>query len=76
MKLSVSVSADDVAVLDQYVREAGLSSRSAGVQRAIAYLRHPHLDDDYAAAWDDWESSPEAAAWETTTGDGLTSATR
>jgi hypothetical protein len=53
------------------LRQSGLPSRSAAVQRAIRLLRHEHLDQDYAAAWQEWESSPEQAGWETTVGDGL-----
>ena len=47
VKLSVSLSDDDVAVLDAYVEKAGLPSRSAGLQRAIRMLRYPTLEDDY-----------------------------
>lgn len=76
MKLSVSMSQDDVAVLDEYARTAGLSSRSAALQRAIALLRHANLPDNYATAWDEWETSGERAAWEGTVGDGLADAAR
>lgn len=71
MKLSVSVSAEDVVLLDQYARVAGLPSRSAAVQHAIRLLRHLDLEQDYAAAWADWELAGERAAWEGTVGDGL-----
>lgn len=71
MKLSVSLSEEDIAVLDEYVRTFGLRSRSAAVQHAIRLLRHPDLEQDYAAAWAEWESSGEQAAWESVTGDGL-----
>ena len=76
MKLSVSLPEDDIAVLDQYARSVGLPSRSAAVQRAIRLLKHPGLEDDYAAAWDEWAASGEQADWETTAGDGLTRETR
>ena len=46
MKLSVSLSAEDVAVLDAYVERTGLPSRSAAVQRAVRMLRFPTLEDD------------------------------
>ena len=72
MKLSVSLSSEDVAVLDEYARTAGLRSRSAALQQAIRLLRLPDLEQDYAAAWDDWESSGEQAVWERTAPDGLT----
>lgn len=74
MKLSVSLSEDDVAVLDEYMRANGLPSRSAAVQRAIRLLRHTDLEQDYAAAWQEWESSGERGAWERVTGDGLADA--
>jgi Arc/MetJ-type ribon-helix-helix transcriptional regulator len=76
MKLSVSLSEDDVALLDEYVRSSGLRSRSAVLQYAVGLLRHADLEQDYAAAWEDWESSGERAAWEGTVGDGLTDAAR
>lgn len=41
MKLSVSLSDEDVAVLDRYADAAGLSSRSAAIQRAIRMLGDP-----------------------------------
>ncbi len=75
MKLSVSVSEDDVAVLDQYAEDAGLASRSAAVQHAIRLLRQANLDDQYAAAWDEWEESGDRAVWESAAGDGLLNAT-
>ena len=76
MKLSISLPDEDVAALDEYARATGLRSRSAAVQQAIRLLQHPDLEQDYAAAWDDWESSGERAAWETTTADGLADAAR
>lgn len=76
MKVSISLPDEDVAALDEYARASGLRSRSAAVQRAIRLLRHPDLEQDYAAAWDEWESSGERAAWETTTADGLADAAR
>lgn len=76
MKLSVSVSAQDVAVLDSYVRTSGLSSRSAAVQHAIQLLQHADLENDYAAAWEEWDSSGNRASWDSTLGDGLVDASR
>lgn len=74
MKLSVSLSDDDVAVLDDYVRRSGLPSRSAGIQKAVQMLRFPHLEDDYADAWVEW--SGEERVWESTAVDGLDDAAR
>jgi Arc/MetJ-type ribon-helix-helix transcriptional regulator len=73
MKLSVSLSDDDVAFLDSYARDASLGSRSAAMQRAVRLLRSSQLADEYAAAWDEWVESGEAEAWDVTLGDGLTS---
>ena len=75
MKLSVSLSDEDVAVLDAYVEQAGLPSRSAGVQRAVRMLRHPALEDDYDRAWTEWATAGQDE-WETTVGDGLGDAAR
>ena len=76
MKLSISLSEEDVAALDRYVLAAGIRSRSAAIQRAIRLLGQADLDDAYAAAWDEWESSGDAAAWEESTADGLADAPR
>jgi hypothetical protein len=71
MKLSVSLSDDDVAVLDAYVKRIGLPSRSAGLQRAVQMLRYPTLEEDYADAWSQWSTDEAAEAWEGTVGDGM-----
>ncbi len=76
MKLSISLPDKDVATLDEYARASGLGSRSAAVQHAIRLLQHPDLEEDYATAWDEWDSSGERATWEATTADGLTDAAR
>lgn len=76
MKLSVSLSDEDVAALDAYVKRAGLPSRSAGVQRAVQMLRHPDLEDDYAEAWAQWSAGGDSAVWDSTAGDGMTDASR
>jgi Arc/MetJ-type ribon-helix-helix transcriptional regulator len=76
MKLSVSLKDEDVAALDEYARAAGLKSRSAAVQHAIRMLRHPDLEENYAAAWDEWQSPGEQSAWDSTAADGLADAAR
>jgi len=76
MKLSVSVSPEDVALLDDYAVATGLRSRSAALQHAIRLLRHAGLEHDYAAAWAEWDSSGDRASWEATVGDGLTDGSR
>ena len=70
MKLSISLSEADVAALDEHVREANLPSRSAAVQRAIRALTHQQLEQDYAAAWAEWEESGELEAWQGASADG------
>jgi Arc/MetJ-type ribon-helix-helix transcriptional regulator len=76
VKLSVSLSDEDVEVLDRYVQRVGLPSRSAGVQRAIRMLRYPALEDDYEEAWAEWTSAGDENAWEKAAGDGLGDAAR
>lgn len=71
MKLSISLSDEDVAVIDEHVDKAGLRSRSAAVQHAIQLLRRADLEQAYAEAWDEWDSSGERAAWEDVDGDGV-----
>lgn len=57
MKLGVSLSGEDVAVLDAYVEKAGLPSPSASLQRGVQMLPYPALEDDYAQAWSEWSSA-------------------
>lgn len=76
MKLSISLSEEEVAALDKYAHAAGLTSRSAAIQQAIRLLGDPELEDAYAEAWDEWETAGDAAAWESTAGDGLADAAR
>jgi len=71
MKLSVSLGEDDVRFLDEYATAHGAASRSAVVQRAVALLRANELSDAYVQAWDEWSDSGDAAAWESTAGDGV-----
>jgi Arc/MetJ-type ribon-helix-helix transcriptional regulator len=76
VKLSVSLSEDDVALLDEYARASGLKGRSAVIQHALRLLRQADLEQDYAAAWEEWEASGEQAAWEATAADGVADAPR
>ncbi|MEZ0493424.1 ribbon-helix-helix domain-containing protein [Kineococcus sp. TBRC 1896] len=71
MKLSISLSEADVAALDEHVRAAGLPSRSAAVQRAVRALTHQQLEQDYAAAWKEWDDSGDREVWEGAGSDGL-----
>jgi Arc/MetJ-type ribon-helix-helix transcriptional regulator len=76
VKVSISLSDDEVALIDEFARSTGLPSRSAAVQHAVRLLRSAYLEDDYAAAWDEWAASGEHSAWDTTAGDGLIDAAR
>jgi Arc/MetJ-type ribon-helix-helix transcriptional regulator len=76
VKLSVSLSEEDVRVLDAYVKQTGLPSRSAAVQRAIRMLRYPALENDYGNAWAEWSTAGEEELWEKVTDDGLGDAAR
>ena len=76
MKLSVSLPEEDVAILDEFARTAGLPSRSAALHDAVRMLRLPELEHDYEAAWQEWETSGDQAAWDVTAADGTADATR
>ncbi len=71
MKLSVSLSDQDVEFLDGYAASHGVPSRSAAVQRAIALLRAQTLADSYEQAWAEWQVGEDASLWEAVTTDGL-----
>jgi len=45
--------------------------RSQAIQRAITHLRGSQLEAAYLEAIEEWEASPDAAAWDKTSGDGL-----
>lgn len=76
MKLSVSLPTEDLATLDEYARARGLKSRSAALHDAVRLLRHLEIEQDYAAAWEEWEASGEEALWASAAGDGRTDAAR
>jgi antitoxin MazE9 len=71
MKVSVSLPDEDVAFLDSYAQTQGIQSRSAAVHRAVGLLRATQLGEAYEEAWDSWESSDDAGAWESAAADGL-----
>lgn len=76
MKLSVSLPVDDVAVLDDFAKAAGLPSRSAALQYAVRLLRHPDLEQQYAAAGEEWQDSADDTAWDAANADGIDDASR
>jgi Arc/MetJ-type ribon-helix-helix transcriptional regulator len=76
VKLSVSLTDEDVALMDEYLGRSGLTSRSAVIRRALQLLRQPDLESDYAAAWEGWAASGEQEVWESTTADGVADAPR
>jgi hypothetical protein len=71
VKISVSLPAEDVELLDEHARRAGLPSRSAALHQAVLLLRQVELEVDYVSAWDEWVSSGDQASWENVTADGL-----
>lgn len=76
MKLSVSLPPEDVAEMDRFAQSSGLGSRSAVLRHAIGLLRLRDLEANYAAAWDEWETTGGQAAWDGTAADGLADAAR
>jgi Arc/MetJ-type ribon-helix-helix transcriptional regulator len=76
MKVSISLPDDDVTFVDEYAQRNGSPSRSSVVHRAIALLREAELEQEYAAAFAEWEGSEDAEFWARTTGDGITDAAR
>ncbi len=73
MKLSVSLTGEDVEYLDAYAKQQGLDSRSAALQRAVRLLRASELPASYESAWGEWDAAGDAEAWNAAAGDGLAS---
>ncbi len=71
MKLSVSLSDEDVEFLDSYAESNGISTRSAAIHRAIRLLRATSLGPAYEAAWLEWEVAGDSETWEFALSDGL-----
>jgi Arc/MetJ-type ribon-helix-helix transcriptional regulator len=71
MKISISLSDEDVRFLDECAKSLGESSRSAVIQRAIRLLRATELGPAYAEAWEEWQRSGDADAWESAVGDAI-----
>jgi Arc/MetJ-type ribon-helix-helix transcriptional regulator len=71
MKVSVSLPDEDVEFLDSYSRAQGIGSRSAVLHKAVGLLRATQLGEAYEEAWQSWEGSEDALAWESADADGL-----
>lgn len=71
MKLSVSLSDEDVAYLDTYAQVRGLDSRSAALRRAVRLLRASELGAAYEDAWAEWTDGKDAELWDAASSDGL-----
>ena len=70
MKVSISLSEEELAFVDEYARRTS-APRSSVVQRAIRLLRAAELGSSYAEAWEEWASGGEAEAWESVVADGV-----
>jgi putative addiction module CopG family antidote len=71
MKISISLSDEDVQFIDTQAGRGEFSSRSAVIRAAIHVLRDRQHTDSYAAAWDEWDSSGDDVAWDSAVVDGL-----
>lgn len=69
MKVSVSLSQDDVSFLDKLAEEGAYPSRSAALAAGVRLLRHRDLAAQYAEAISEWEASGEAETWDAVTAD-------
>jgi len=70
MKISVSLPQEDVAFVDEFAAQTAAHSRSAVIHAAIELLRASQLEADYAAAFQEWDASEDAALWDQTVADG------
>lgn len=70
LKVSLSLSSDDVAFLDTEALSGRYASRSAAVQDAVRLLRESRLADAYAEAYADGFDP----AWQEADADGLETA--
>ena len=71
MKLSISLPESDVEFVDEYVSTSSAESRSAVIHAAIEMLRAASMEREYAAAFDEWDSSEDGRLWEAATADGM-----
>ena len=71
MKVSVSITDDDLGFIESQVAEGRYPTRSAAMHAAIKSLRARDLEAQYAEAAREWQASGDQAAWDVTVGDGL-----
>jgi len=71
MKVSISLSDEDLEFVDSQTRAGRYPTRSAAVQAAIRIMRDREHVDSYAAAWDEWDSSGDSAIWDAAADDGI-----
>ncbi|QEO10490.1 ribbon-helix-helix protein, CopG family [Protaetiibacter larvae] len=71
MKVSISLSDDDLAFLDAETASGAFPSRSAAVAAAIRALRNRDLVAVYADAFLEWSDTEEADAWGAVLRDGV-----
>ncbi|MEU1300536.1 ribbon-helix-helix domain-containing protein [Streptomyces shenzhenensis] len=76
MKISVSLPQEDVAFVDEYATRTDAESRSAVIHAAIELLRQAQLEEEYAAAFAEWDGSEDAEFWDRFSGDGLSDEAR
>lgn len=76
MKLSISLTEEDVAILDRYMAESGLESRSAVIQQAVRRLPDKEMGAAYSAAFKEWADSADSADWDAVSADGRDDAAR
>lgn len=78
MKIQISARIDESLAdfLESYQQRYDVKNRSEALEQAIEALRERALTEEYAQAMEEWESSGDAALWEGTVGDGITSGER
>jgi hypothetical protein len=69
VKVTVSLTEEDVEFPDAYALDHGLGSRSEVVHRVIRGLRAIGLGPAYEEAWSEWSARGDDAAWGITIGD-------
>jgi len=70
MKVSVSLSDEDVAFLDRETGSGAFESRSAAISAAVRLLRQRELVDAYRESFAEWASSDDAELWDRASSDG------